>query len=59
MRKVENELNRFIDHVIHKRAKENPAFWLLDFLCHAAIERDLEKSIRKALRYYPKQFRST
>jgi len=49
---LEGELNRLVDRLLHKPAKKRPALWLVDFALHCLIERDLKKSVRKALRYY-------
>jgi len=50
------DLNRLIDSILHKRARKQPALWILDFLGHCVVERDLKKSIKKAIRFYTKEF---
>jgi len=47
-------LNKLIDELVHPGARRDRRLWALDFLLHALVEKDLKKSIRKAIRYYGK-----
>ena len=51
----EGMLNQLTDEIWHKEAAKNPELWLIDFWQHVVIENDFKKSVRKALRYYPKR----
>ncbi len=45
------QVNRWIDSVVHPLAKENPAFWMVDFALHAMVERNPGESLRKFVHY--------
>ncbi|MEM2944610.1 MAG: hypothetical protein QW087_07720 [Methanomassiliicoccales archaeon] len=45
------QINDLIDLYIHPLMRKNPNYKLIDFILHAMNEGDLEKSVKKFMRY--------
>jgi len=48
---TQGDLNKIVDSVFHPLAREEPIFWLADFVGHGLIEQNPILSIKKFIHY--------